>query len=224
MKSSIAIFLLLISSVNADEITRIESIVKDIKDLRSSYAQAQNIIVDYKIEVKTLQEKNIQLHDDLELYADYNEKEKKNKLTLISLEKEIKRLNTLLKTKEKFKKPCKIERIPSLKTQIEVNENQFPSLIMKEKYKKKMEVKKVDEHLLAFKAKAFKLNKYAFVYDAIDGEVVESWEEKRSFTSNVQSENWIKITGYFIDKVWQPSQKELWLKKEDIVLKELEQK
>jgi chromosome segregation ATPase len=207
MRYTILGFFLLFSTLNADEIQRIESIVNDIKELRSNYNRATNEIADYKIEITNLQKENTQLKEK----SESNQNNEKYTLKIKSLENEILELKNQLKTKEKQTKICKLKRVSSLKTQTKVEKNQFPKLEMKEQYK-----------LQSFEAKAFKLNKYAFIYDAIDGEVVESWEANRSFTSNLKSQNWIKITGYFVEKVWQPAEKELWIKKEDIVLKELD--
>jgi hypothetical protein len=222
MKLVIVIFLLLTVTINADEIQRIESIVNDITELRSSYKEAQNEIVDYKLKIKNLEKKNENQKETLKIYSNYSEKEKKYTSEIKSLKNELKRVTTLLKTKEKSQKPCKLQRVYPLKNKTIVAENRFPTLLLKDKYQVKKLKEKKEEQLTYFKAKAFKLNKYAFIYDGINGEVVESWEEKRSFTSNVKSENWVKITGYFINKVWQPAKKELWVKKEDTLVKVLE--
>lgn len=66
---------------------------------------------------------------------------------------------------------------------------------------------------------AFKLNKESEIYDAPNANVLEKWEEGTSFTSNQKYKNWIKITGYFIDKKWRPSKRELWILEENVVKK-----
>ena len=43
--------------------------------------------------------------------------------------------------------------------------------------------------------------------------VIYKWENKSSFTSSLMTENWIKITGYFVDKQWKKAAEELWVKK-----------
>jgi len=197
MKHVVLSFLLLYTTLYSDEIERIESIVNDIKELRSSYTRAKNEIVDYKIEIENLKKENVYLKKSTNSIVNNN----KYTLRIASLENKIDELEVLLKNQKKSKKTCKLK----------IKKNQFPKLEMKEKYKFK-----------SFKAKVFKLNKYAFIYDSIGGEVVESWEEKRSFTSNIKSENWIKITGYFEEKVWRASTQELWIKNEDVVIKELD--
>ncbi len=50
------------------------------------------------------------------------------------------------------------------------------------------------------------------VYNAPDGNVIEIWEEKTSFTSNALQGEWIKITGYFVEKKWKKSREEMWVK------------
>ncbi|MGD9655219.1 MAG: hypothetical protein AB7U44_08485 [Sulfuricurvum sp.] len=66
---------------------------------------------------------------------------------------------------------------------------------------------------------AFKLAKESEIYDAPKGKMLEKWEEGTSFTSNKKYKNWIKITGYFIDKKWKPSKEELWILEENVVKK-----
>lgn len=66
------------------------------------------------------------------------------------------------------------------------------------------------------KARTFRMNKVAPIYDAPNGHTVETWEERRSFTSLQEREGWIRITGYFVDRVWQSARdRYLWVKAED---------
>ena len=78
---------------------------------------------------------------------------------------------------------------------------------------KRKEVEKLER----FKASAFRLNKNAVIYDKVNGEKIDEWNKETSFTSSIKTQNWVKITGYFVDKVWMRSSKELWIKSSDII-------
>ncbi len=121
-----------------------------------------------------------------ELHKELNLSEKK----IDSLNNQIKILNTKLKSKE--------------------DNNQFPSLIMKKKYK--------DEQSISyFKASSFRINGEVKIYDHINGSAIAVWSDKTSFTSNQRVGKWIKITGFFVNKLWQPAKQELWVKSCDVL-------
>ncbi len=81
-------------------------------------------------------------------------------------------------------------------------------------------IKIVDSKKIQFtKPKTFQTVNSANIYNAKNGTVVQSWEKGRSFTSYIESGEWIKITGYFVNKKWQKAKKELWIQKSDAVLK-----
>ncbi len=117
---------------------------------------------------------------------------------------EIKKLKNRLNNKK-----CK----PKIITKRIENSNIFQKLIMKEKYK----VKEAYNNIESFKASAFRLIVDSDIYDAIDGKVVLQWERDRSFTSNQGSDNWVKITGYFIDRKWRKAKKDLWIEKKKVL-------
>lgn len=123
--------------------------------------------------------------------------------------------------------PCKKSIVKTVKV-IEKScedENPFPKLMPKENKVIKphkveenhtiQEVKpsKPAEQIVSEKASAYRMKNEASVYNAIDGKVVAIWEAKTSFTSNVTQGEWIKITGYFVNKKWKRADKELWVKK-----------
>lgn len=108
------------------------------------------------------------------------------------------------------------------------DDNPFPQLMMKEKKNIKpleteaqmvIEVKKTPtvtvERITTEKASVYRMNKEAEIYDAPHGKSIDRWEEKTSFTSNVSEGEWIKITGFFVDRKWQKAQEEMWVKAED---------
>ena len=64
---------------------------------------------------------------------------------------------------------------------------------------------------------AYRMATNAPVYNAPGGSVVDTWEARRSFTSGTVSNGWIKITGYFVNRVWQRADEELWVKESDVI-------
>lgn len=109
-----------------------------------------------------------------------------------------------------------------------IEENPFPTLQMKyplvtdeaqEVITKTPLPQKKEYKIETTEPKAYKLGIQSDIYDAIDGEVYDSWEEGTSFTSNVKSDGWIKITGYFVEKKWKKAKEELWILEENVVSK-----
>ena len=183
----IGLFLVLLQG---DELARVTSIVEDITQLQRDYKDSQQ-----KLEMISLENKKL-------------------KNTIKNLKIKIKEDNKLLKSKEKLNKNPKKQNKKSLKVKentlksmcyTELKEkNTFPKLMMK------------NHTIQYFRASAFRLNKDSNIYNKIDGSVIAQWEVKRSFTSNQRTKNWIKITGYFINKVWQKSQKSMWIRADDV--------
>ncbi len=64
---------------------------------------------------------------------------------------------------------------------------------------------------------AYRMATNAPIYNAPGGSVVDTWEARRSFTSGTVSNGWIKITGYFVNRVWQRADQELWVKESDVI-------
>lgn len=64
---------------------------------------------------------------------------------------------------------------------------------------------------------AYRMAINATVYSAPNGAKVDTWESGRSFTSGTSSEGWVKITGYFVNRVWQSADEELWVKEGDVI-------
>ncbi len=69
--------------------------------------------------------------------------------------------------------------------------------------------------IISTEASAYRVKKESSVYDAPQGQIIDVWEENTSFTSNISTDDWIKITGYFVDKKWKKATKEMWVKKEE---------
>jgi len=151
------IIVIFIVNIHADEIQRIDSIVKDIRQLRIDYQKSQKELKICKKRVKYL-------------------------------ENELKIANSLLKSKEKN--------------------------IEKTKQKKEIYLSNAENSFLT-EASTYRTTTKAFIYNDINGEKIDEWEKGTSFTSNQKSENFIKITGYFKNRVWVKAKKPLWIKSDD---------
>jgi len=232
-----------ITCVQADEINRIESIVQDITELRSDYEVCQNKLKALIDEDRTTA--NVTLSNTTEESTCKKEKvsaeyykalwmKEKNRILLSTQNKSIKsekKIDKIIKTKdneilalkkEYLKKiKSKDEKIKSLESALKSlkkkstlssttceNENSFPKLVMKEKYEK-IEIQN--------SIGTYRLKVDSDIYNRIDGKVVDSWERGVSFTSSKSSKNWLKITGYFVNKKWTPAIKNMWIKKVHVI-------
>lgn len=178
---------------NANEMQRIESIVDDISELRAKYSASQQ-------ELAIEKKKNKSLNKEIKLYSDFTKKE------IDSLKLKLK----VAKSQSNNKKvpECVAEKIIVTKvvTQIVEEDNEFPKLQMKS-----------DEKIETFKASSFRLKNDARIYDKIGGNEIDKWLAKTSFTSNQQTERWMKVTGYFVEKVWTKAATSMWIERADII-------
>lgn len=191
----VGIFVLFVS-VSADEIQRIESIVNDIAKLRLDYDKTQEELSLSLVKLKDEQDKNDILLRELKKV----EKEVQN------LKNQIKNIKSNDLSNSEKKVIIKEKSEKCIENQI-VKKNEFPQLQMKEKA---LNANKVD-----VRAHTYRLRNSANIYDAKGGNVVHVWDERTSFTSSFKSGTWIKVTGYFVDKIWKKSDKELWIKEAD---------
>ncbi len=189
------IFLILSFSIlNADEVQRIESIVNDISKLRSDYGQTQSSVVEIELQLE--------------------EETYKNKI--LTLNNETNTLKKSIKLKEENNIICKIIVPKIIKTTVIIkknlntqsleDKNKFPNLLMKEQFKRTETI----TYTYSFKTEVN-------IYDIIDGEKIAVLGKSTSFTSNEKTLEWIKITGYFIDKVWRISDTEMWIKSSNVL-------
>ncbi len=111
---------------------------------------------------------------------------------------------------QKKQSPTPIVAAPSKET--------FPQLVMKPGYEHLQDDNALTQPKAIRKAKTYRVKHDAEIYDAPDGKVVAHWEARRSFTSTVYQNGWIKITGYFIERKWHSARNELlWIKAEDAI-------
>lgn len=121
--------------------------------------------------------------------------------------------DTLLKELEACKKRPKrsVKKVQTSKD-ICVDDNPFP-VLMKKKTITEPKAPLRDKPLTG----VFRIKGESSIYNTVDGDVIEIWEDKRSFTSNVSKGDWIKITGFFINKIWTKANNALWVKKENTI-------
>jgi hypothetical protein len=147
---------------------------------------------EYKEKLLDEKEKNIIL----------TQKNKTYKRKISNLENEIKRLNILLKNRKNSSKNQVV--VPVCK-----EENPFPKLKLKE-----------NVPVQHFKATAFRFTKTADIYAGVSSsQVIGRWDEGTSFTSNAKTRTRVKITGYFVNKVWTKAEKEMWVELSDVTQK-----
>ncbi len=210
--------------LGADEIERINNLIKEVKKLRMNYTTCRHQLIELsKNKERAPQDRNTHLYAtwkqqqavltrELE-QAHQNER---------NLKDQIQSLQEALKAKEQALTALQTKN-DSLTRKIEALQNEL--------YRKKQKQEPVKndantsrtgqkkqpsvETLHYTKPKTFRTNKEAPIYDAKNGKQIATWEAHRSFTSNIESGDWIKITGYFIDRVWTPAKRNLWIKKED---------
>ena len=228
------------SMLFGDDLQRLDTILKDIEQLRSEY---ETCTTELKREKKTnlnLRSADKKNHDFEKLLKE--EKLKNKALTAeisncstinsqnITLLKEIKKLKieienykkvSISKDKEIFslkKVAIKLSEKPLLEAAIVEENNVFPKLKMKEKPFKTEPLQ--DENSTNFKADTYRLKDKATIYDAPNGSKIEEWDGNTSFTSMTKIGDWIKITGVFMDKKWLKADKDMWIKKKEAFKRE----
>ncbi|WP_295023144.1 hypothetical protein [Sulfurimonas sp.] len=98
-----------------------------------------------------------------------------------------------------------------------------------DKHRPENSSKKVNESIkssqlqgvIKFEPTSFRLNARSSIFNAINGIKVDEWEKDRTFTSNQKTDNWIKITGYFIDRKWQSTGEQMWIREKDVFKKNI---
>ena len=123
------------------------------------------------------------------------------------------------KEKLKDKKITKISTETSVCKQANEEAKKYKKLYEAQKHKNKIlkaqlsEIRASEvEKIIKFKAATFRLNDDSIVYDSINGNKVDIWKKGACFTSNKKTNNWILVTGYFVNYKWQSSKKKMWIK------------
>lgn len=159
---------------------------------------------------KALEKKNKSLENKLSI----SQKE------LLNLRAEIDKLKENRQTKITKKSKPDVRIVKEIKTKkVYVSackdDNPFPKLMMK-KVKKVSPLNEINTEVITTeKSHTYRMRVEAKIYNAINGDFIETWEEQTSFTSNLSKNGWIMITGYFINKKWVKAKAEIWVKAED---------
>ncbi len=191
MKLVFSLFLMLVF-VNADEMQRLDLIVKDIEQLRINYELSQK-------NLKRCEEKTLSLDDKNKINEKYKEE-------INNLENQIYFLNKIIKNKEIEIEKLKVSKNKNqiiCKNNVKKQINEFPELKMRNS-------KKVDT-VKDTTPTTYRVSQDSIIYSAIDGKEIDKWEKLTSFTSKLKINGWIKISGYFVNKKWRKADKEMWI-------------
>ena len=215
-----------------DEIERINALVKEIEGMRTGYEKCQEQLQLCKAPSKDrndtkekectrsfalLQERTKQerakLHtriESLENQIKEYKKELKTKSQEIEhLQKEIARLKVSQKsskTKSQTTKECKEKSIVVIKEEAKqhLSLDGQKRVVLNKNYK-----------ITTTRPKTFRTLREADIYDKPEGKKIDRWVKGRSFTSYIESGEWVKITGYFINRKWTEAKKDLWIRRSD---------
>jgi len=144
--------------------------------------------------------------------------EKKETKSIELLEEKERLLRELEICKKRPKRSAKKVKVSK---DICIDDNPFPVLLKKETAKKP-EIKRTPEEIKAPEPKqrssaVYRIKGESAIYNALDGDVIDVWEDKRSFTSNISQDNWIRITGYFINRKWTKANTQMWVEREHTI-------
>ncbi|MDD3836151.1 MAG: hypothetical protein PHS42_11885 [Sulfurimonas sp.] len=239
---TLLMFFLTLSLLQSDELKRIESIINDIAKLRVEHEECQRALElkgilkvettkeydskNYEQTIEILKAKNSDLNkkieekikivknskNEIEIYK----KEVKTKEDKIkTLKKQLALLEKNKKNKPKIVVKEVIKEVVKEKKIYPKDDNVFPTLMPKNvnKIKEAIEDK---EKIEVTKPTTYRLKSDSKIYNKFDGDETYLWEKDRSFTSNIRTQNFIKITGFFVNLEWQSAEEELWIKKVDV--------
>ena len=124
-----------------------------------------------------------------------------------ALEKRVARLEA--KVKQLTRRLAQVEKIKvtPVKTKTKIK--------AKAKTVTKLQKKPTEKKTKFSQAGTYRLTKDAYIYSEADGEIVDTWAAGTSFTSTKRTSRMIKITGYFVNKVWRKAEKNIWVKSEN---------
>ncbi len=199
-----------------------EGELKEYKELLKKEQQKNSLLTD-KIESNTNTKSSSNTPKENQIISELEKMLEDQNRALKLKESEINSLKKELAEKTKYKeipinspKSSKTKTAEVTTTAPIIEENKFPKLKMKED-----EIPKdVPKEASYSSAASFRLIADCEVYDSAGGTtIVATWIKGRSFTSNQRTKNWIKVTGYFVDKVWQKAEEELWIEEANVAVK-----
>jgi len=143
------------------------------------------------------------VNDIVKLRKSYEEQLAQKEKKIVMLEKENNSYKEELRMlkKKKNSPQCNKEQ-----------ENPFPHLLLTKEQKDKYNAIRQTE------AFTYRFIKDAPLYKGYDTQVIiANWEKGRSFTSNMRTQSRIKITGYFVNKIWKKANKDMWVAVDNII-------
>jgi len=245
MKKMLTACCLLSVFAYGDEIERINTLVKEVTSLRLGFEKCEEELKLCKFSSKPPKkdvEKRASAKKLATMRRAEKKKIKELSTQIKMLEKQIQSLKERLASKSKEtlklrqeietlkketnkKKRVQNEKLKKLKESKNcTDDNQTsPVVILQQKHKQThldldengRVLVKENFKIVITHPKTFRTLKKAPVYDKPNGKKIDTWEKGRSFTSYKESGEWIKITGYFVDRKWTKAKKEMWIKKSD---------
>jgi predicted RNase H-like nuclease (RuvC/YqgF family) len=216
--------------------SEVDTLQKKLKEQNLLYFQEKekNAILQEKIEA--LQNRFSTLEKQIKDTKPQVTKESKQTLDAVE-QKELQSLkNNYEKTLKQYKKTIKTLKAqidqtkkPQASKEICKDDNPFPALLMKKAKKEtKLQNTKTNSEVDAKKQiqepqiiqtvpSTYRLNKESKIYDKANGKEVTIWEKSSSFTSKAMTKEWIKISGYFVDKQWVEAKVDLWVEKTNTI-------
>ena len=225
----------------ADEMQRIEAIVNDITKLRSDYNECKTQLKSNKTTIKEVKKIDCSKYKkELKKYKNTTKKYRKllkkekqknsalkKKMSSMSdlsmeldksldgvkaqdikyLHREINKYRILLRIRDDKIKDLKNKLGSCSQSSAVDSSKKSPKLATKNELQNKNGVKE-------FKSRPFRLKANSKIFNVPDGKIITEWEKDASFTSNKKLNNWVKITGYFVNKKWKRSKKEMWVQEE----------
>ncbi len=137
-----------------------------------------------------------------------------NAMLIKDLKKDYKKEKEILKLKNKMIDDLK-QKLALQKSLLNKHQKVKKNIQKNTNTKKPTEKKHIFKEI-KIKPTTYRLNKDAYIYDGVNGKKIDKWEKRTSFTTYIITDNdWIKITGYFVNRKWQKAKRDLWVKKED---------
>jgi len=192
MKILFSIFILVSLLNSSDEIGIIEEVVDDITQLKDDYRVCQDDLKNRFVKTN---------YKELEKYKILLKKEQEKNLKMI---KDMKWFTETIETLENDlnQKKKELSKIQAVKKK----EITIVHKVVKQKA----------EMIRFIKPATFRLKNTSIIYNKIDGVKITEWFKNRTFTSNIKSENWVKITGYFVGRKWKKVNEEMWIKSNQV--------
>jgi len=182
---------------SSSEIGIMEAVVDDISKLKKDYKECQQdlnnrfVKTDYK---------------ELEKYKLLLKKEKEKNVKMLKDMEWYAQIIETLETSLNQKKQ-EIEKLKSYKKEKEVIKIVEPEKL----------TKKAPQKVKHIKPSNFRLKQDSFIYNKPNGKKMFKWLKNRTFTTNIRTDDWVKITGYFVNRRWTKAQEDMWIEADRVL-------